>query len=1333
MPIKKKHLAQGSATVNPSEFISDGDQHKIYSNFYLAAKQNLKAKNYQAVQAHFTQADTLHLSNRCQLTFAQWIITQFIIGYGTEDNSLNMVYGCMNELHQMGLNFLITTRENQSMLLDTIERNQLPATMFYHNVLQQKIPPLLENTIDSHHPLLIAYDHYIKSRDLKMFTYLSCAIPALTEDHNTAMTLAARHGDMTMLNLLIGYNEFPINEADSRRMTPLMYALVNGHHAYALRLIEAGADLLQRNDDGDTALHFLFQNPHAEDSAQLLVKEPFLALMHEKNVAPLLDNTGHHPLHQAIRAEQTPSIKLFLSKNPDLINLTLPNGDSLLDYAVDMQCLKSAKFLHSKNPHATDPRQHAIAPLFRALKQPNTALLDWLLTLEDTDNAVFLAKYPDQVDNLACLLVRHGHLASLISLKLLSKNPQQLLHHYAHGNTCLELFYESVRTKGTWDERDRKFFHQVIAALDLYAASQPDFSALNYFSSLLSVIELALRDDATLIKKQLFHAEPLLNSIEHAVYHRHLRDGFFDVSAYKTTMRGFIKALREGGQTKALNDKQPHLFIHIITQGLHVTERIASLYAIGGFRLTDLDAEKLSLLELACKLANRELLDWCFSHAAKSAFTINPPRTCFLDWALKSNQADFCEYLFSEKISSEQWLSYFKTIEPMDKRMTILQQHAFFNLRLNNKSKEFKDMARWPNSLFKQHFSVKPIPVATPRVNDIVEKPSALTLDELESLIKNNHVKKVKTLKSPLYDDTLRDVLNNNIERLLTLCMCEHNYKKIQKHQQRGFAGDNEMHVNMMNEFMGITLINEWVVEHFHQAISIAIHSHSVGALSLCLRALPEDERQPILFQNGFDYALWALDSRNPFMLGEVLKQKAIFEQVLLHQNELLLAAIDRSCAAHALLLLRKPELNGFAHINHNEALHHASMKNELSCVSLELVTLPAVVEQLQSDDGSILENAIRNDDDDLKDALVLHRNEALPLTDLASESSSGPLEFVNPPAMLEQSQSDNHTHPMHELSPQHNIMVNHADPIHMMPPLPFIPIISIKHQDYELAVLCDNYDYLGYLLHSYQDSCLIKHLIMQALHCSKPAMVQFLFNNCHNPVEIEMDGLFCHQMMHDAILSHCFLVMAIGFDINTRSPFVHFYNNQLLNMCVNMDLTDVARQLLQSKPVQHKAHYFKNKTLRLACARGHLDLVNDLLHINSVRNKVFDYDYGAYRKAIRAHHQPVVLRLLDVLDVFEFACQKKATYPHFEWVLAYAKNKLTHWAAKPNTTISDTQQQYQSRFVSTLNTYGMSDAIKNENARITSLLSNQGFFAANAIGSTSIMAADALSTRALK
>ena len=84
---------------------------------------------------------------------------------------------------------------------------------------------------------------------------------------------AARQGQLQVVNWLIEEEEKKIEECDKFQMTPLHYAAEFGHIKVTKFLIEKGANIEVKNEDGNTPLHEAVDGGHFEVVKYLIEKE----------------------------------------------------------------------------------------------------------------------------------------------------------------------------------------------------------------------------------------------------------------------------------------------------------------------------------------------------------------------------------------------------------------------------------------------------------------------------------------------------------------------------------------------------------------------------------------------------------------------------------------------------------------------------------------------------------------------------------------------------------------------------------------------------------------------------------------------------------------------------------------------------------------------------------------------------------------------------------------------------------------------------------------------------------------------------------------------------
>ncbi|HOY68404.1 MAG TPA: ankyrin repeat domain-containing protein [Candidatus Ozemobacteraceae bacterium] len=109
---------------------------------------------------------------------------------------------------------------------------------------------------------------------------------------------AAAGGNLASVTRLIAADRRVVRAKTATQVTPLHYAAIRGNVAIARALIEAGADVGARTEDGKTPLQFVFDNPEVQDEACAALTE---LLASGSDLVNSVDGNGLTPLHQAAR------------------------------------------------------------------------------------------------------------------------------------------------------------------------------------------------------------------------------------------------------------------------------------------------------------------------------------------------------------------------------------------------------------------------------------------------------------------------------------------------------------------------------------------------------------------------------------------------------------------------------------------------------------------------------------------------------------------------------------------------------------------------------------------------------------------------------------------------------------------------------------------------------------------------------------------------------------------------------------------------------------------------------------------------------------------------
>lgn len=143
-------------------------------------------------------------------------------------------------------------------------------------------------------------------------------------DHSTAdswmstLHLAAEHGNLRVVRLLLSHRTFEVDERDSDGLTPLIYATIRGHADVVRALLEAGADPACPASEsgryrGRAPLHIAVQH-RREGILQSLLRAC------SDSAIDAYDCDGRTPLHVAIEADFEAGVQALLraGANPNM-------------------------------------------------------------------------------------------------------------------------------------------------------------------------------------------------------------------------------------------------------------------------------------------------------------------------------------------------------------------------------------------------------------------------------------------------------------------------------------------------------------------------------------------------------------------------------------------------------------------------------------------------------------------------------------------------------------------------------------------------------------------------------------------------------------------------------------------------------------------------------------------------------------------------------------------------------------------------------------------------------------------------------------------------------
>ncbi|KAF3793283.1 Ankyrin repeat-containing protein [Nymphaea thermarum] len=170
--------------------------------------------------------------------------------------------------------------------------------------------------------------------------YLACdaLVAAGDEKGADAITLAARHGHVEVVKLLLSDRWWPLFRAEGSPARPLLEA-ANGGHSDVVReiLVVEPSALMEGDPKGSTALHLAAGYGHVQLAKELL-KISY-------NACLLRDKEGRTPLHLAAMCGYVEIMEEILSVKPNCVSAFTRYGESVLHLCVMKRQLEAFQFL----------------------------------------------------------------------------------------------------------------------------------------------------------------------------------------------------------------------------------------------------------------------------------------------------------------------------------------------------------------------------------------------------------------------------------------------------------------------------------------------------------------------------------------------------------------------------------------------------------------------------------------------------------------------------------------------------------------------------------------------------------------------------------------------------------------------------------------------------------------------------------------------------------------------------------------------------------------------------------------------------------------------------
>lgn len=307
---------------------------------------------------------------------------------------------------------------------------------------------------------------------------------------------AVRKNDVKLLaELLKPGNQS--NEIDVDGRTPLHHACIQGFIECINLLLQHGANILAKDNSGQTALHL------AAHYGREAILNLLLNTLPKKSSVDIKDNNGKTPLHSAAFVSMPGVAQKLIEKGAD-INASNEHGYTPLHFAAREGHLEVVKLLLSSGANPLLISEGVDRPAIIALQFGHVQVAAWLLAAEKEliDDELFLRHYKqalyDCYSNLNDRYLAENNLTKLIKLleQMISLEPEE--SHFHHSLAC----YYQVSGKAAQAEQQ---FHQALA-LNAKAATYTEYANFLYQQQRFKEAETAAQqaldcqdDDSSLI------------------------------------------------------------------------------------------------------------------------------------------------------------------------------------------------------------------------------------------------------------------------------------------------------------------------------------------------------------------------------------------------------------------------------------------------------------------------------------------------------------------------------------------------------------------------------------------------------------------------------------------------------------------------------------------------------------------------------------------------------------------------------------------------------------------------------------------------------------------
>lgn len=931
-------------------------------------------------------------------------------------------------------------------------------------------------------------------------------------------------------------------------------------------------------------------------------------LTHDSQLVNLIDDEHHSLAFYVIRhIKDLPKLLKLLEehgfswKNRDTF------GANLLEYAADAEKIPILTWIDTSSKFKLE-MEDKFQLLLRAINSRQLSVIRWLLNFSwNNDNIAQI------VENLAISKLHEF----IIEYDLFRKNPTCLFTRYHADSTLFEFVLASTGLYDGDDPNDNQHAKALLIfkyAYDYLKENKIDKS-LDDLKDFELIIRVFLKNKLMLVNDVLNDGIPLFHHWESHVYQSYqviahnpniTEELALDaLKHYHSKIEMFVKKYKPN--VNCLASDGSHLFARLFTKD-NVYLRIRSLIEhISGFE--DADNDNPFLLYLACEYEHLQLIQWMI--ACNKFRNINT-------WITKAREKDDMSPLDivvrkGNRVIYQYLLGTYNTQYGWQPRLSLNQQKTYLT---SLKQKKWEDILT----------CVKPylIDTSKPKLVCKIEEE----INSQEEVVNETASKAVLTLnqiKILKQKNLQAEELSIISEQFITLISAS-NYKYSVLYQ--------------LLRIHGIQFLFEKHADKLQELLYSAIETRDVR--TICLLLKKQVITDVILEQIGFSLLAQLLNKNitsssmhkdDEAIMLMLLNHPIIASMAAQNKNELLLNAAKKGFTTISMKLLSLPNVMAFANEYDNDALRGAINTCDLELFE-KLLQLPCVLHQLKETNYDLIReiyaliehNKNIDADFDYEEFTCLIRQ--IPGLDLKNFLNEIELNEIN------EFETSEMFFPRQQA---------YSAAIYLMFPV-YIPFYIDKnaldmHALYD-AIICDDAYWMETLLMNI-DSQLHDKLIYEfaefAIAYGKQHVLSRLLEM--SVLIFQAHPSLSNRLICQAIRTRNLSTIDLLINFEPVQKSAHYYNNRLLRLCINYELTEQALVIINNSTlVQKTLTTLNNYALRRAIMRENTVLVEKLLTYKHVCERVSAFNYAALRKACYVNRLDIALMLLAIPEVMKFA-----------------------------------------------------------------------------------------------